>query len=71
MALADKAGISFSLIIAARALLPLYLRLDNTKNSSRHCDFARNTPIKSFPVLSADIRIWVTVWVSAISAKMG
>ena len=34
MALADKAGISFSLIIAARALLPLYLRLDNTKNSS-------------------------------------
>lgn len=24
----------------------------------------------SFPVLSADIRIWVTVWVSAISVKM-
>ena len=42
-----------------------------SKNSSRHCDFARNTPIKSFPVLSADIRIWVTVWVSAISAKLG
>ena len=34
MALASKAGISFSLIIAARALLPPYLRLDNTKNSS-------------------------------------
>ncbi len=24
----------------------------------------------SFPVISADIRIWVTVWVSAISVKM-
>ena len=24
----------------------------------------------SFPVLSADIRIWVTVWVSAILTKM-
>lgn len=33
--------------------------------------FARNSPAESFPVLSADIRIWVTVWVSAILAKMG
>ena len=27
--------------------------------------------VKSFPVLSADIRIWVMVWVSVISAKIG
>lgn len=25
----------------------------------------------SFPVLSADVRVWVTVWVSAVSVKMG
>lgn len=36
-----------------------------------HHSFARSSPIESFPVLSADIRIWVTVWVSVISAKIG
>ena len=56
--------------LSANAIF-LFTAAESIEKFSYHHSFARSSPIESFPVLSADIRIWVTVWVSVISAKIG